>query len=492
MMTHRLKEEPLAMSMSVLADTPMKKNLLTQAALADTLTGNTICPFIDQKYKNSSLVSALRRGIGDTSVSPINSTDEKTVSLDLPNAQAGETPKSTQLLSSAITAPDAQRQIHSNLRKAKIESDIHHTHSGNTLECTQDEDFAPQNSINLIQDMNLSDTVLDPRQSKTPSREINIGSIVDSRYEVLSEISRGGHGVVYRARQIGLDRVVALKRLHAHQDKSITQRFFLEANIIKELVHPNTIQLYDAGIDDDHLYIVMEYIEGRSLHDLLREEKRLSIPRAVHITLQILKSINEAHQRGIIHRDLKPSNVILRNVIGEKDFIKVLDFGIAKAKTKSREKLTQAGKIMGTPQYIAPELYYGDEATPAADLFTIGLMLVEMVTGKCPMPKQPKEIIKIATQKDPIHIPEWVRQSEIGPIVMRALQKDRHARYKSAQAMIDDLRKVEIMHCYQEYQTAATNSQLAKPRANRSKYFLIAIAASVVIIANLLVVFFMR
>ncbi len=480
------------MSMSVLADTPMKKNLLTQAALADTLTGNTICPFIDQKYKNSSLVSALRRGIGDTSVSPINSTDEKTVSLDLPNAQAGETPKSTQLLSSAVTAPDAQHQIHSSLRKAKIESDIHHTHSGNTLECTQDEDFAPQNSINLIQDMNLSDTVLDPRQTKKPSREINVGSIVDSRYEVLSEISRGGHGVVYRARQIGLDRVVALKRLHAHQDKSITQRFFLEANIIKELVHPNTIQLYDAGIDDDHLYIVMEYIEGRSLHDLLREEKRLSIPRAVHITLQILKSINEAHQRGIIHRDLKPSNVILRNVIGEKDFIKVLDFGIAKAKTKSREKLTQAGKIMGTPQYIAPELYYGDEATPAADLFTIGLMLVEMVTGKCPMPKQPKEIIKIATQKDPIHIPEWVRQSEIGPIVEHALQKNRYDRYRSAEAMINDLERIDIMLRYMAHNHTPDISTKPPSKKGAKRFFMIALTASLLIIANLLFILFMR
>lgn len=481
------------MSMSVLADTPMKKNLLTQAALADTLTGNTICPFIDQKYKNSGLVSALRRGIGDTSVSPINSIDEKTVSVDLPNGHACETPKTTLILSSATHEPNTQRHATHTLRKANIESDIHHTHSGNTLECKPDEGFDPQNSINLIQDMNLSDTILDPRQTKTPSREINVGSIVDSRYEVLSEISRGGHGVVYRARQIGLDRVVALKRLHAHQDKSITQRFFLEANIIKELVHPNTIQLYDAGIDDDHLYIVMEYIEGRSLHDLLREEKQLSIPRAVHITLQILKSINEAHQRGIIHRDLKPSNVILRNVIGEKDFIKVLDFGIAKAKTKSREKLTQAGKIMGTPQYIAPELYYGDEATPAADLFTIGLMLVEMVTGKCPMPKQPKEIIKIATQKDPIHIPEWVRQSEIGPIVERALQKNRYERYRSAEAMIEDLDRIDIMFRYAaSNHTTNTPAKSASSPNGAKRFFLIALTASLLIIANLLFLLFMR
>ena len=489
------------MSMTVHADTPLtKSDAASPAALADTLSGNAVCLCLNQKYRNSGLVSALRRGIGDTSVSPLNSLDQPTVSVDLPETIAPATPilgmpKPTQLLppTESRDHSDQIRQIPTDTRAIqKQAAPSNDLNSGITLECKPKDEFDAQHSINLIQDMNLSDTVLDPRQSKSPSREINVGSIVDSRYEVLSEISRGGHGIVYRARQIGIDRVVALKRLHAHQEKSITQRFFLEANIIKELIHPNTIQLYDAGIDDDHLYIVMEYIEGKSLHDLLKEEKRISISRAVHIALQILKSINEAHQRGIIHRDLKPSNVILRNVIGEKDFIKVLDFGIAKAKNKSREKLTQAGKIMGTPQYIAPELYYGDEATPAADLFTVGLMLVEMVTGKCPMPKHPKEIIKIATQPGPIPIPDWVQNSEIGPIVMRALQKDRHARYKSAQAMIDDLRKVEIMHCYQEYQTAATNSQLAKPRANRSKYFLVAIAASVVIIANLLVVFFMR
>ena len=148
---------------------------------------------------------------------------------------------------------------------------------------------------------------------------------------------------------------------------------------------------------------------------------------------------------------------------------------------------------MGTPQYIAPELYYGDEATPAADLFTVGLMLAEMVTGKCPMPKQPKEIIKIATQPGPIPVPEWVQHSEIGPIVARALQKDRNARYRSAEAMIEDLKKVEITLCYQEYQRSASSSlQPQKTRPSRKKFFMIAIAASLVIIANILVVLLMR
>ncbi|MBR4985890.1 MAG: serine/threonine protein kinase [Proteobacteria bacterium] len=454
-------------------------------AFADTLSGDAASLCFKHAPVNSGLVSALRRGIGDTAVSPVNSLVEITVSMDLPQQQRPTSllPPTTQDKDTKRHAEEITTSEYPNCPDAETLKTLDHAANN----------FEPQNSINVIQDMNLSDTVMDPRQAKTPSREINVGSIVDSRYEVLSEISRGGHGVVYRARQIGLDRVVALKRLRAHQEKSITQRFFLEANIIKELVHPNTIQLYDAGVDDDHLYIVMEYIEGKSLRDLLIEEKRISIPRAIHIAIQILKSINEAHQRGIIHRDLKPSNIILRNVIGEKDFIKVLDFGIAKAKTKSREKLTQAGKIMGTPQYIAPELYYGDEATPAADLFTVGLMLVEMVTGKCPMPKQPKDIIRIATQKGPIPIPEWVRTSEIGHIVERALQKDRNARYRSAKDMIDDLMRVEVTMLYQEYKANAPDTlPAAQKKTSPLKYFIAALAGSLILIANIFLFLLMR
>ena len=222
---------------------------------------------------------------------------------------------------------------------------------------------------------------------RADSREIEIGKVIGNRYEILSEISRGGFGIVYRARQIGIDRVVAIKRLHTQADPASLERFSLEANIIKDLVHPNTIQLIDAGMDENHLYLVMEYIEGQSLRELNDEEHAIEPLRALNITKQILKSLHEAHERGIIHRDIKPSNILIRNIIGEHDFVKVLDFGIAKAQFRDAPRLTECGKILGTPQYLAPELLYGDEAKPSSDIFSVALMLVEMLTGTPLLPR---------------------------------------------------------------------------------------------------------
>ena len=290
-------------------------------------------------------------------------------------------------------------------------------------------------------DDQVSSTVKEsPRQD---SREIETGKVIGCRYEILSEISRGGFGIVYRARQIGLDRVVALKRLHTQNDYANVKRFFLEANIIKDLVHPNTIQLIDAGMDDNHLYYVMEYIEGKSLRELIDIEHSFEPLRALNITRQILKSIHEAHERGIIHRDLKPSNILIRNIIGEQDFVKVLDFGIAKVHYKGMPRLTESGKIMGTPQYLAPELLYGDEASPSTDLFSVALMLVEMLTGKALLPKSPSSIVKLSTSPDPIPIPQWILDSPMGNMLRRALNKDPDFRYTNAAEMIDDIKKIE-------------------------------------------------
>ena len=282
-------------------------------------------------------------------------------------------------------------------------------------------------------------TQVKSRPRRNDSREIDVGSMVAGRYEILSEISRGGYGIVYRARQIGVDRIVALKRLRSNHDIAIQQRFLLESNIIKNLIHPNTIQLIDAGMDDSHLFIVMEYIEGKSLRAILNDHQPMPPDRAIHIASQILKSLNEAHQRGIIHRDLKPSNILLRNIIGESDFVKVLDFGIAKAKNMQAQKLTEQGKIMGTPRYLAPELLFGEEAGPEADIFAIGLILAEMLTGQPVMPNDLNAIIKLAASKSPIPLPSHLLKTEIGQIIARALEKDPHQRYSSAEEMLYDL-----------------------------------------------------
>ena len=347
------------------------------------------------------------------------------------------------------------------------------------------------------EDLTISDSDLpransDTIKPKRKSKEINIGSIVANRYEILSEVSRGGYGVVYRARQLGVDRIVALKRLISQDNKAINKRFMLESNIIKNLIHPNTIQLIDAGVDDEHLFIVMEYIEGKSLRAMLRSGEKFTPQRAVHITKQILKSVNEAHQRGIIHRDLKPSNVLIRDVIGEEDFVKVLDFGIAKARNLQIQKLTQEGKIIGTPQYLAPELLFGEEATCAADIFSIGLILAEMLTGQTILSREIKKIIQEATSSAPIKLPDWLINSEVGPIVQKALQKDPKRRYRTAKDMLQDIIAVEQLLITQQNianQPRRSSSITDQIKVASTKFPLITIAAMLFIISNVLLIY---
>ena len=277
------------------------------------------------------------------------------------------------------------------------------------------------------------------------SSELAIGHVVAHRYEVLSEIARGGYGVVYRARQIGIDRVVALKRLKNQNDPAVVRRFLMEAEIIKNLIHPNTIQLIDAGNDEDnHLYIVMEYIEGRSLQSIFHQKESISVQRAVHITMQILKSLNEAHQRGIIHRDLKPSNILLREVIGEPDFVKVLDFGIAKQTRLPVPKLTMDGTVMGTPQYIAPELFFGKQPSAASDIYAIGLILAQMVIGKSLVPTDMAQALQWHHSGSEAELPSWVRQTAIGEVILKAVRKNPNERYRNVVEMMADLQRVSM------------------------------------------------
>lgn len=275
------------------------------------------------------------------------------------------------------------------------------------------------------------------------SAELEIGCVIADRFEILSEIASGGYGVVYRARQIGVDRVVALKRLRCQNDPSVVKRFMLEMQIIKDLVHPNTIQLIDAGMDDDHMYIVMEYIEGESLYGALKREKVFSPLRALNITRQVLKSVNEAHQRGILHRDIKPSNILLRRVIGEEDFVKVLDFGIAKSRERAEVQLTQSGFVMGTPHYLAPESLLSGAHYVQSDIFAIGLVFCEMLIGRQVLNGSISQVTAVLSNENPLCIPAPYRGTSLERILLKALAKRPDERYASAEEMIHDLNALE-------------------------------------------------
>jgi serine/threonine-protein kinase len=219
-----------------------------------------------------------------------------------------------------------------------------------------------------------------------------IGKILQDRYRVVSVIGEGGMGKVYLAEQrLGTaNRKVAIKTLHQElsTDQQLVARFYRECETVVDLSHPNTIKFYDFGElkDTKTLYIVMELIEGESLA-LALQRGPMPAPRVDKLLVQIAGSLYEAHQKGIVHRDLKPENVLLTDRGGQTDFVKVLDFGIAKrseAEDARQAKLTKQGMVLGTPPYMSPEQFSGQALDPRSDIYSIGIMTYEMLTGKLP------------------------------------------------------------------------------------------------------------
>jgi serine/threonine-protein kinase len=219
-----------------------------------------------------------------------------------------------------------------------------------------------------------------------------IGQTLGGKYKVLRLLGEGGMGAVYEGEQtLGTTkRKVAVKTLHPHlsRDEKIKARFEREVGTIAELEHPNTIQVYDFGTTPEGiLYIVMEFLQGKSLADQLEKEGPMQPDRVSRIMEQITGSLAEAHGRGIVHRDLKPDNVVLVERAGKKDFVKVLDFGIAKRskeEDKNEQKLTQQGMVLGTPPYMSPEQFTGKPIDSRSDIYSLAVMGYEMLTGKLP------------------------------------------------------------------------------------------------------------
>jgi serine/threonine-protein kinase len=184
-----------------------------------------------------------------------------------------------------------------------------------------------------------------------------IGQVIDGRYEILQRIGEGGMGVVYKARQKSIDRLIAIKMLNAQmaRDPNWVQRFYNEAKACSRLQHPNTIRMFDFGqTREGTLFMTMEFLDGLSLREALGQTSPMPAQRVLKILIQCCASLSEAHGIGILHRDIKPDNVFLLNLAGSPDHVKVLDFSVAKLLHDNQGMRTQAGVVFGTPQYMSP------------------------------------------------------------------------------------------------------------------------------------------
>jgi serine/threonine-protein kinase len=268
-----------------------------------------------------------------------------------------------------------------------------------------------------------------------------LGATIAGRYEVVTLIARGGMGKVYKAQQKALGRVCALKVLSTtysgNGDPQFHRRFSLEAATVSRLTHANTVIVYDFGKCDTTgvYFIAMEYLDGPTLSQVIRAQETLPEARASHIAQQICRSVDEAHGIGIVHRDLKPGNVMLVNRGDESDFVKVLDFGLVKDVSGRAEELTQGGLFMGSPKYMAPEQVQSAPVTPATDIYSLGIILYEMLSGKTPFDAKGAKILVAHVSTPPVPLrqrnPLAKVSEEMEAIVMRCIEKRPTARFRS-------------------------------------------------------------
>jgi serine/threonine protein kinase len=297
------------------------------------------------------------------------------------------------------------------------------------------------------------------RKSDRPSMrpggpESLVGVVISGRYLIERLIGEGGMGTVYQAEHKHMRKRLAVKVLHPEMSRlsEVVARFEREAMAAAHIEHPNVAAATDFGkLDDGSFFLVLEYVEGKSLREAIAEG-RLELGRAIHIVRQIASALGRAHQIGIVHRDLKPENIMLVNREGDPDFVKVLDFGIAKVPVGEisgepkvpGQALTQLGMVYGTPEYMAPEQALGQPVDPRADLYALGVMAFEMVVGARPFEHESKVTLLGMHVTAPIprmadRAPDANVPPELDAIVTRLLAKEAGARFADARELLDAL-----------------------------------------------------
>ncbi len=278
--------------------------------------------------------------------------------------------------------------------------------------------------------------------------------ILNGQFQIVQKIGSGGMGAVYKALQPGMNRMVGVKILHPRlaNRQDLVSRFRREARALKDLTHPNTVRVFLYGeLDDGSLYIIMELLEGRNLNQTVRTEGPFPVSRALPILIQVCGALDEAHRAGIIHRDLKPENIFLVQSGTLRDFPKVLDFGLAKVGERQMRPgsviLTQEGMVFGTPEFMSPEQAQGKPLSPASDIYSLAIILYEVLTGKLPFDaKSAMDFIQLHVTGKPIALGERVPGRSFPPLleelVGRALSKRSEERFDSAAAFAEAMQAV--------------------------------------------------
>jgi eukaryotic-like serine/threonine-protein kinase len=265
--------------------------------------------------------------------------------------------------------------------------------------------------------------------------------LVAGRYRIEGRLGAGGMSTVFRATDSVLERSVAVKLLAEHlaEDEAFVARFRREALSAARLQHPNVVQVFDSGQDPDsgRHYIVMEYVDGPSCADLLREQKRLEIDETVHIVRDACHGLDYAHRAGVVHRDVKPGNLLIAE---EMNITKLADFGIAKAAEQTR--ITQVGSVLGTAAYLSPEQAHGEESGPPSDIYSLGVCAYQFLTGRLPHEYSSLTELALKQQQDPVHPITDFRPEvppELDEAIRLCLERDPGSRYRSALEMAQAL-----------------------------------------------------
>jgi len=282
------------------------------------------------------------------------------------------------------------------------------------------------------------------------ARDPMVGTCLMGKYDIIDVIGHGGMGVVYKGRQVLMDRTVAIKMLQSQHiaDSMSVKRFHQEGKAASKMNHPHVITVYDFGVTptSGQPFIVMDYLLGTDLSQIIKEEGQLGVERSLKILAQSTDALDHAHRMGVIHRDLKPSNIMLIDYEDEKDYVKVVDFGVAKLISAGGEqqRLTQMGEVCGSPVYMSPEQCQGLELDSRSDIYSMGIVIYETLTGRLPIlgKTMVETMSKHITEPPPrftevrpdLYIPE-----RLEAVVFKALSKNREDRHQSMAELTRDL-----------------------------------------------------